>query len=204
LTTLAIIIQIYLNSNNTMRVACIGDSLTEESGYPNDLQTLLGSNYEVGNFGVSSTTVQLDTYKPYFYEPKFAEAKEFRPHVVVIMLGTNDARNDYAQTLGNFQSGYLQLINQIQALDTKPIIFIVLPPPIFLNNLALNDTIFEENIVPLIEQFANQQNLPIVNVYSALLNHQEYFPDGVHPNSAGAQIIANQVYEAITNYSRTQ
>lgn len=187
-----------------MRVACIGDSLTEESGYPNDLQTLLGSNYEVGNFGVSSTTVQLDTYKPYFYEPKFAEAKEFRPHVVVIMLGTNDARNDYAQTLGNFQNGYLQLINQIQALDTKPIIFIVLPPPIFLNNLALNDTIFEENIVPLIEQFANQQNLPIVNVYSALLNHQEYFPDGVHPNSAGAQIIANQVYEAITNYSRTQ
>jgi sialate O-acetylesterase len=103
LTTVAVIIQITLQGNkNTMRVACLGDSLTEASGYPSDLQTMLGANYSVGNFGATSSTVQLDTYKPYIYKAGFFRAKDYRPNIAVIMLGTNDARVDYALSLDNF------------------------------------------------------------------------------------------------------
>ena len=55
------------------RVACLGDSITEITGYPADLQTLLGNNSIVGNFGVSGATVDFNTDKPYFFEPAFHE-----------------------------------------------------------------------------------------------------------------------------------
>ena len=42
-----------------IRVACVGDSITVGSNYPNYLWMLLGSDYVVGNFGVGSTTVSL-------------------------------------------------------------------------------------------------------------------------------------------------
>lgn len=39
------------------RVACVGDSITAITGYPSDLQSLLGPNYSVKNFGVNGSTV---------------------------------------------------------------------------------------------------------------------------------------------------
>jgi hypothetical protein len=48
----------------TSRIACVGDSITEVSGYPSDLQTLVGSNTTVGNFGVSGATVSTTSDKP--------------------------------------------------------------------------------------------------------------------------------------------
>ena len=44
-----------------IRVACVGDSITQITKYTADLQAELGSNYTVGNFGVSGSTVSLST-----------------------------------------------------------------------------------------------------------------------------------------------
>jgi lysophospholipase L1-like esterase len=74
-----------------------------------------------------------------------------------------------------------------------------MPPPIFENNLNLTSTIYTQEIIPAIQQVANSMGLPLIDVYTPLVNHPEYFPDGVHPNSEGAQIIANTVYNAITS-----
>jgi len=178
----------------------MGDSLTEISGYPSDLQTLLGPNYTVSNFGATSSTVQLDTYKPYLYEAAFFRAKDYHPNIAVIMLGTNDARVDYAQSLDNFVGDYLHLIGEIQGLDSEPIVFVVKPPPVFQNEINIDNGTFVEKILPFIEQVADERGLPIIDVYSALESHPEYFQDGVHPTSEGAQIIANKVYETIVNY----
>ena len=43
------------------RVACLGDSITQMTGYPADLQTLLGNSSVVGNFGVSGATVNFNS-----------------------------------------------------------------------------------------------------------------------------------------------
>jgi lysophospholipase L1-like esterase len=45
---------------------------------------------------------------------------------------------------------------------------------------------------------ANEFSLPVVDVNSALTDHPEYFSDGVHPNSEGAMVIANEIWEALT------
>lgn len=136
------------------------------------------------------------------YGHKFTLAKEFQPDIAVVMLGTNDARTDHFKSIDNFTKDYLILINEIRVLKSDPQIFLVKPPPIFNNTFSLENKNMIEGIIPRIEQIANEQGLPIIDVYSALENHPEYFPDdGVHPNSEGATIIANVVYNAIINFT---
>jgi len=185
------------NSVNVIRVACIGDSITDFTNYPNDLQTVLGDSYIVESFGASGSTVLLNTDKPYINQIEFTRAKHFLPNIVIVMLGTNDARTDHFKSIDNFVPDYMKLINDIQALESNPKIFLVKPPPIFDNEFELKNVNLLEGIIPCIEQIVNEQGLLIIDVYAALENNPEYFQDGVHPNSEGAIIIANEVYEAI-------
>jgi lysophospholipase L1-like esterase len=200
LSIAAIIFETSLNGTKTVRVACIGDSITREYGYPGMLQALLGDNYTVENFGSSSSTVLFNTAKPYMYEVEFTRAKEFQPDIAVVMLGTNDARTDYFKSIDKFVSDYQLLIDELQALKSKPKIFLVTPPPLFNNTLSLENVNLVEGIIPRIEQIADEKDLPIIDVYSILEDHPEYFPDGVHPNSEGATIMADMVYNAFVLY----
>jgi acyl-CoA thioesterase I len=183
---------------NLVRVACLGDSITEITGYPEYLQTLLGNDSVVKNFGVSGATVNLNSDKPYYYETTFRNARNFLPTTVIIMLGTNDARTDAYQKISSFIANYERMINRTQRWNSTQQIFLVVPPPIFNNTLDLNSTSFSEGVIPRIKQVANDLGLSLIDVYTPLLNHPEYFPDGVHPNSEGVRIIANTIYEAIS------
>jgi lysophospholipase L1-like esterase len=204
ITILALIIASFQTMNaqskgahDPIRVACVGDSITEISGYPSDLQTLLGSKYSVENFGVSESTVLLNSWRPYMNQPQFQSAKEFQPNIVVIILGTNDDLQELRQYNESFEGDYTKLIAQFRQLESKPQVWIVKPPPIFNNSPDLSSAYFTQTIIPRIEELANKQNLPIIDVYSAFGNHTDYFIDGVHPNSQGAALIASQVYNAI-------
>jgi acyl-CoA thioesterase-1 len=180
-----------------IRVACVGDSITEGSGYPNKLNQLLGSNYTVGNFGVSGSAVSINSEKPYINERKFHEAMNFDPDVVVIMLGTNDANTEINQNEGSFEADYSKLITDFEQLDGTQLIWIVKSPPIFSNNSSYNDTYLESTILPQIDEVAEQMSLPTVDMYSAFGNHSDYFMDGVHPDSEGASLIASNVYDSM-------
>jgi lysophospholipase L1-like esterase len=181
-----------------IRVACIGDSITQGSGYPSKLHALLGSNYAVANFGASGSTVSTYSSKPYMDQDVFQEAIDYRPDIVVIMLGTNDANPDIAQNESTFESDYSQLIAAFEQLDGRQLIWIVKSPPIFANNSGYNNTYLEKTVLPHIDRLADQMNLPTVDLYSAFGEHSDYFMDGVHPDSDGASLIASNVYDAIT------
>lgn len=180
-------------------VECVGDSITESSGYPNYLQKLLDSNYKVANFGVGGSTVLLSSDKPYMDQTEFQKAKNYNPDIIVIMLGTNDANPAYYDDIGNFVDNYKALIGEFEALESKPQIWLVLPPPIYSNASGPNSANLEQHIIPSILQVANELNLPTINVYAALTNHPEDFlNDGLHPNNQGAKVIATQIYQTIT------
>src|SRR5512137_1645647 len=89
----AVFVYIHMQTTNgqlhskIIKVACVGDSITANFGYPETLQDLLGENYLVLNFGLGGTTVTLDGETPYMHEPIFREAKESQPDIVIIMLG---------------------------------------------------------------------------------------------------------------------
>lgn len=180
----------------SIRVACIGDSITELSTYPTELQDLLGSNYYVREFGVSGTTVLAGTYHPYIDQIRFQASKEFLPDVVIILLGTNDARVDNYQSIVNFTADYKQLVSEVQALESNPRILLVKPPPILENNFDLRNENLLEGVIPRIEQVSDELGLTLIDVYSPLDGHPECFVDGVHPNYDGAVVIAGEVYKA--------
>ena len=186
---------------NAIRVACVGDSLTQSSEYPYDLWKLLGNaTYTLRNFGAGATTVSLDSETPYMNTSVFQEALDFQPNIVIIMLGTNDAQPSLHQYNTSFVADYVKVINAFKGLSRKPEIWVVLPPPIFSNQSGkISPEYFKTTIIPDIEQAANETNLPTIDVYSALASYPEYFPDGVHVNDAGAKLIADEVYEAITS-----
>jgi len=182
-----------------IRVACVGDSITEGSGYPYKLRLLLGSDYAVGNFGVDGSTVSTNSKKPYMNENKFQEAINFNPNIVVIMLGTNDANCDITPNDLSFEADYTQLVTSFQELAGNQLIFVVKSPPIFDNNSSYNNTFLVNNVLPGVDKIANLLDLPTVEIYDALINHSDYFMDGVHPNSDGSTLIASNVFNAITS-----
>lgn len=181
-----------------IRVACVGDSITQGSGYPNKLQTLLGANYTVGNFGVSGSTVSLDSIKPYMNQTAFRKAEDFDPEIVVIMLGTNDANPQIALSEDNFEADYIKLISSFEELEGNPLVWVVKSPPIFSVDSTYNNTYLADTVLPHIENIANRLDLLSVDLFSAFGNHSDYFMDGVHPNADGATLIASNVYDAIT------
>jgi acyl-CoA thioesterase-1 len=212
------------SSSDLIRIACVGDSLTQSSGYPYELWKLLGSNapytmgnysvgpdddngassngtrFAVGNFGAGSTTVLLNTETPYMNTSVFQSALEFQPNIVIIMLGTNDAQPNLELYNASFVGDYVKLVAAFQALSSKPKIWVALPPPIFSNQSGkLDPEYYKLTLIPDIEQVANETNSPIINAYSALANYPNYFPDGEHPNSEAAKIIANEIYKAINS-----
>jgi hypothetical protein len=210
------------SSSNIIRIACVGDSLTQSSGYPFELWRLLGSNarytignyslgpdddngtlsngtrFAVGNFGAGSTTVLLNTETPYMNTSVFQGVLDFQPNIVIIMLGTNDAQPNLEQFNASFVGDYVKMVSAFQVLASKPKIWIVLPPPVFENQSGkINPEYFKLTVIPCIEQAADETNLSVINVYSALASHSDYFPDGIHPDSTGSKLIANEIYKAI-------
>ena len=87
-------IRISQPSEKTIRVACVGDSITEgfkydNASYPMFLSSLLNSEDNaviVRNFGTSGSQTG-----DYLKSENFFMAVAFQPDIVVIGLGTNDA-----------------------------------------------------------------------------------------------------------------
>lgn len=183
-----------------IRVACVGDSITEGSGYPAYLQKMLGKNYTVGNFGVSGSTISQKSLKPYMNQYAFWRAVNFQPDIVIIMLGTNDASTINQKDIDQFNETYRTLITHFMELPGNQQIILVDPPPILNNTLNLSNENLVEEVIPRIEEIGNDLNLTTVNVYEVLTDHYEVLGDGVHPNHDGGQLIAEQINQSISWY----
>jgi alpha-L-fucosidase 2 len=181
----------------TIRVACVGDSITRDTQYPEILSTMLGANYSVKNFGVGRTTISLQFNKPYMNQTAFKDALGFNPDVVFIMLGTNDAYLN-EELRENFVNDYEILIDSFQSLQSVPEIYIGVPPPVFNNTLGLPANVLDDQVIPLVIQTASDLQLPMIDLHTPLLDSPENFEDGVHPNLAGSQVIASEIYDAIS------
>jgi acyl-CoA thioesterase I len=192
-----------VGSSKITRVACVGDSITEITGYPNYLRGMLPKDqYDARNFGVSSTTAVFKSDKPYYKEPTFHAAKDFRPNIVVIMLGTNDTRKSSPNTyqfIADFVPDYEKIIGEFSALEPTPKVFICRPTPIYNDgNWGLNEPNLEASVLPGVDKIAGDLHLSVIDVYTALSNHPEWFHDNIHPGGDGAKMIAATVYKAIT------
>ncbi|HTM45351.1 MAG TPA: GDSL-type esterase/lipase family protein [Polyangiaceae bacterium] len=184
-------------------VACIGDSITQNSGWCEDLGTLLGADYQTQNFGVSGTTLLKMGDHPYWDTAQFTQSHDFNPNIVVIMLGTNDSKPQNWTYKDQFATDYAALIDSYRAVPSVASVYLNLPPPAGTNGFNISGTVIENEVVPLVRQVAMTKQTGLIDVFSAFGGHN-FDPslygsagDQVHPNGAGAQVIANTVYDAL-------
>jgi len=188
------------SSEKVIRVACVGDSITEGSGadrgmsYPEQLQKLLGTGWIVGNFGRSGCTLLKKGDIPYWNESVYRSALSFRPDVVVIMLGTNDTKPQNWRYREEFVGDYLELVESFRALATRPRIHVCLPCPVFgEGNFDITAECLAEYL-ELIQDLATRQSLGLIDLHSVLRGKPRLIPDRVHPSTEGAAEMAKAVF----------
>ncbi len=187
-----------------VRVACIGDSITQGSGaakgksYPAQLQSLLGEKWEVGNFGVSGRTLLKKGDFPYWKEKAYQNALSFKPDVVIIMLGTNDTKPQNWKYESEFVADYTELVKSFQALESKPRIYVCRPCPVpEPGNFGINETNVQEEI-KRITTLAKEMKLGGIDMHAALAEKPNLLPDRVHPNTEGAGEMAKAAFAVLT------
>ncbi|WP_193213107.1 GDSL-type esterase/lipase family protein [Luteolibacter marinus] len=187
-----------------VKVACIGDSITQGSGaepgraYPAQLQEMLGKEWNVRNFGVGGRTLLKKGDMPYWIENAYKEALKFEPDVVIIMLGTNDTKPQNWEHEKEFTDDYVELVNSFQGLSSEPRIYVCRPCPVTEpGNFGIN----EKNLkvwIKRIDEMAEDMNLGVIDMHKALEGKPELLPDRVHPNTEGAGEMAKAAVMALT------
>jgi lysophospholipase L1-like esterase len=89
------------------------------------------------------------------------------------------------------------LINGYKNLSSKPTVYICSPPPSYGNFAGITNANIVNILLPKIKAVSDANNVTIIDVYSSLVDKKSLFPDTLHPNNTGAQIIANTVASAI-------
>jgi len=189
-----------------IRVACIGDSITFGAGvrdrgknsYPVVLGRLLGEGYESRNFGVSGATLLKKGDKPYWKLRAFKQATDWAPNIVVIKLGTNDSKPQNWKNGAEFADDLRAMADHFIALPSKPKVWLCLPVPVYGPRWGINEPIVKGKISPIIQHVAGEKKLPVIDLHTALSGKPELFPDKIHPNAAGAALIAKAVHAALT------
>jgi lysophospholipase L1-like esterase len=207
---------------NAIRVACIGNSITDgmgidmasSKGYPAQLQGMLGSGYDVRNFGVSARTMLNKGDHPYMKELAWKDAQAFDPDIVVIKLGTNDSKPHNWQYGNEFRQDLEQMITTLcpalvqpakkkgkkakAAEPVKPQIYLCTPIPAFKSTWEINDSVITNGIIPVQQDVARKYGLHVIDLHTLFSDGADLvLPDGIHPNGKGAERLATIVYEAI-------
>lgn len=197
-----------------IKVACVGDSITYGCGikgwfknnYPSVLGRLLGEDYCVNNYGYSDRTVQHNGDHPYMNERVYRQSLAFQPDIVLMMLGTNDSKPHNWMGQEAFIQSYSEMVRSYQKLQSHPVIFILAPPPAFGDPVKfdINARVIKEDICPSLKELAEKSEAIFIDFNTAFQSRTELFYDGVHPNAAGAQQLAEALSERIKHYWRNK
>ncbi len=201
------------DDDRIIRIACVGDSLTQgigatgwqdgdfSGGYPNQLELILGEGYEVGNFGKGSSYV-------YYYEGRTASlwypntaayslSNQFNADIVIILLGTNDARVMKNEADSNaWKAEFTKLVEHYLDLESKPEVYIMSSITLELYDKA-KEKLLKDYILPMQREVANDLGCTFLDAYHDLYdvftNRENLASDDLHPNNAGFKKIAEYV-----------
>ena len=209
-----ILLVLRLTCPSQTRIACGGDSITygatirdkSHDSYPAQLGTMLGRKYSVKNFGASGYTLQESCDRPYTSHKRYKKSLDFKPDVVLIMLGTNDTKPYNWISTEAFQDDYRQLILSYQELPSRPDVILMTPASVFPENFnpakpyKIRAGVAGE-AAKAVRELAKELGLPFIDIHEVTASHPEFFlQDGVHPNELGAKAIARTVYEALKDW----
>lgn len=184
---------------NTTLVACVGDSITAgyraSSGahtYPSVLGKLLGDRFQVTNLGEGGATMQSKADSPYLLRPGFRALSSAKWDVIILMLGTNDAKDAQSRGPPNWPhdctgpaalscpfaadyADFLKLLSHLGRNNRPPAVWIMRPPPLWKQgSYGMNQTVINDVLPGLTSAlYAADRTLSgIVDVFDALGGRQ--------------------------------
>lgn len=215
-------------NTSKIKVACVGDSLTygdkAYKGYPVYLQEMLGSDYEVRNFGEcgaiacdESTLNSGKTNWCYKRYERYTQSKAWKPDIVIMMLGYNDAGGhltdfhsvswsggESSTAAREFEKDYKALVQEYRDLGAQ--VYIVNPP--CSNNASdkSDSSNQAKYISPIIEKVASELELPFIDIRSHTKpwgaemycgTNISGTTDNTHFSAAGYEAVASFMFEKI-------
>lgn len=193
-------------------IACVGDSITYGCTlpmfflrrYPAVLQQLLGQDVQVASFALNDRTLQDFGNKPFRKERAFQQSKKFLPEVVIILLGTNDSKDNNWLSAEAFREQYTTLIAEYRRLSSKPRILVCTPPcafqPVCRFFFITNDANLERipKVAEEVKTVAESEAVELVDLFARTADHRNLFgADGLHPSVEGAREIAKVIYRKL-------
>ena len=215
-----------LSDPNTLKIACVGDSITQGVGatgwqngisptcYPSMLQKKYDSSeVSVANFGKGGSYVFYkdgrDSALYYNNTDEYLASKNYDADIVLIMLGTNDCRAMTAQSdYEGFETQFDALVKEYLDLPSHPQVFVVTNANMSIydemKNLDYNDRL-ENIIIPAQKRVAAANNCEVFDLHNDLMTEFSNpsnlsAADGLHPNDAGYEIIANYFATKLSAY----
>ena len=116
---------------------------------------------------------------PYWRTGPLKQALASKPAIVVLMLGTNDAKygNWKGSNIDEFPVDYKSMIDLFTALSTRPKIFLMVPPPLYqdgrygMNQTVIN-SVFPGNGQAGVRTLAKSNSLPEpIDLFSLFQTH---------------------------------
>ncbi len=212
-----------MEEEKTIKIACVGDSLTQGIGalgwqngdytysYPSQLQEILGDGYEVGNFGKGSSFIyNKDGRDETLWYPNTAEyrnSNKFDPDIVIILLGTNDARAMYSDAdADSFRTKLTELVEHYLDMQSSPEVYIVSSISVmhYDQKKLAESASFEPReprlkkyILPMQHEVAHYLNCKFLNAYDDLYKtfteEDSFASDKLHPNNYGYLTLAQYI-----------
>jgi len=187
-----------------LRILCMGDSLTEsEFGYyPAHLKGMLKKQgFRARVYSAARPGHNSGEYLRFLKTSKLTE--KIRPHLVIILLGTNDIRIDRDHTpLSRYRRNMGEIIDLVRSANNpQPLIFLASIPPIYKIDLQTFDetskTRVEKEIVPCIRNLARQEDLHYIDVHGFFLQRPELMA-GIHPRKKGYYAMAVYIFNNLS------
>lgn len=201
-----------LNAIAQRTIATIGDSNgANKNGWVNQLKSIRQRD-SIFNYSISGNTIGFDNLG----SKKLNALRNTRMHLedaakrsatgriddVVILLGTNDCKNIFAdsseQIVQNLENFIQLIVKQKSVINSKSDIYIVSPPP-FGEDSMLKEKYKggDQRIRQLLPEFmrlALKYDCHFIDIYHELKpNFIQLNVDGVHLNSEGSMIIAKAI-----------
>ena len=87
-------------------------------------------NYIVQNLGIGGRTMMKTGDYPYWNETFYQDALNSEADIIVLMLGTNDAKG-YQWNETEYVNDYLEMATNFINMESQPKLYIMIPPPVY-------------------------------------------------------------------------
>ncbi len=203
-------------SQSNRNILVLGDSNgAMEHGWVNQLKKMLPNN-SIFNTSISGNTIgfnnldrnALNTLNNLDSYLQAAQDSLETIDYVLIMLGTNDAKNIFKERQQEVFENMELLISRINNYNfnqaAKPIIFVMSPPPYgsdkILSKKYVGGSKRVKHVARNFKKIAKINNCTFIDVYKELKPvFNQHSKDGIHLNEVGQKLIATLVVNQLNN-----